>query len=48
MDEANEMCGEEFIPILNKARGSGVRVIAYTQAREDLEVRMGDVQLRRQ
>ncbi|WP_105903638.1 type IV conjugative transfer system coupling protein TraD [Vibrio gangliei] len=42
MDEANEMCGEEFIPILNKARGSGVRVIAYTQAREDLEVRMGD------
>ncbi len=42
MDEANEMCGEEFIPILNKARGSGVRVIAYTQAKEDLEVRMGD------
>ncbi|MBD1577902.1 type IV conjugative transfer system coupling protein TraD [Vibrio sp. S11_S32] len=42
MDEANEMCGDEFIPILNKARGSGVRVIAYTQAREDFEVRMGD------
>ena len=42
MDEANEMCGDEFIPILNKARGSGVRVIAYTQAKEDLEVRLGD------
>lgn len=42
LDEANETCGDEFIPILNKARGSGVRVIAYTQARQDMEVRLGD------
>lgn len=42
LDEANEMCGDEYIPILNKARGAGLRVIAYTQSRQDFEVRLGD------
>ncbi|WP_305845384.1 hypothetical protein [Photobacterium leiognathi] len=31
LDEANEMVGDEFLPILNKAGGSGLRVTAYTQ-----------------
>ena len=42
LDEANEMVGDEFLPILNKAGGSGMRVTAYTQSRQDLTVKMGD------
>ncbi|WP_181317672.1 conjugative transfer system coupling protein TraD [Photobacterium phosphoreum] len=42
LDEANEMVGDEFIPILNKAGGAGIRVTAYTQSRQDLTVKLGD------
>ncbi|MGR5328686.1 conjugative transfer system coupling protein TraD [Photobacterium damselae] len=42
LDEANEMVGDEFMPILNKAGGSGIRVTAYTQSRQDLTVKLGD------
>ena len=42
LDEANEMVGEEFMPILNKAGGSGMRVTAYTQSRQDLTVKLND------
>ncbi|WP_318521151.1 conjugative transfer system coupling protein TraD [Photobacterium leiognathi] len=42
LDEANEMVGDEFLPILNKAGGSGLRVTAYTQSRQDLTVKLGD------
>ncbi|EGQ7707494.1 conjugative transfer system coupling protein TraD [Vibrio cholerae] len=42
VDEANEVFGDEFNPILNKAGGSGVMVTAYTQSVSDIEVRLGD------
>ena len=42
LDEANEMVGDEFIPILNKAGGAGIRVTAYTPSRQDLTVKLGD------
>ncbi|ENN6469925.1 conjugative transfer system coupling protein TraD [Vibrio vulnificus] len=42
VDEANEVFGEEFNPILNKAGGSGVMVTAYTQTLSDVQVRLGD------
>lgn len=42
VDEANEVFGDEFNPILNKSGGSGVMVTAYTQSLSDVEVRLGD------
>jgi len=41
-DEFNELVGAEFIPLLNKARGAGFHVTAYTQTLADIEVGMGD------
>ena len=40
-DEFNELCGPEFVPMLNKAGGAGVQVTAYTQTLSDLEARIG-------
>jgi conjugative coupling factor TraD (TOL family) len=42
VDEANEVFGDEFNPILNKSGGSGIMVTAYTQSLSDVEVRLGD------
>jgi conjugative coupling factor TraD (TOL family) len=41
LDEFNEIIGDEFIPILNKARGAGFNVTAYTQTWSDVEARLG-------
>ncbi|WP_170111837.1 type IV conjugative transfer system coupling protein TraD [Photobacterium frigidiphilum] len=40
-DEFNELIGDEFIPILNKARGAKFVVSAYTQTESDIEARLG-------
>jgi len=40
-DEFNELIGEEFIPLLNKAGGAGFQVTAYTQTWSDVEARLG-------
>ncbi|TAL56897.1 type IV conjugative transfer system coupling protein TraD [Pandoraea sp.] len=40
-DEFNELCGDEFIPMLNKAGGAGVRVTALTQTDADIEAKIG-------
>jgi len=40
-DEFNEIIGDEFIPLLNKARGAGFTVTAYTQTWSDVEARLG-------
>ncbi|TOM98477.1 conjugative coupling factor TraD, PFGI-1 class, partial [Vibrio parahaemolyticus] len=40
-DEFNELIGDEFIPILNKARGAKFIVTAYTQTESDIEARLG-------
>ena len=42
-DEFNESVGDSFVPLLNKARGAGFDVTAYTQSRADITVGMGDV-----
>jgi len=39
-DEFNEIIGEEFIPLLNKGRGAGFTVTAYTQTWSDVEARL--------
>lgn len=39
-DEFNEIIGDEFIPILNKARGAGFIVTAYTQTWSDVQARL--------
>ncbi len=41
-DEFNELIGEEFIPLLNKAGGAGLQVTAYTQTLSDIEARIGN------
>lgn len=41
-DEFNELIGDEFIPLLNKAGGSGFQVTAYTQTWSDVEARVGN------
>ncbi|SEG89532.1 type IV conjugative transfer system coupling protein TraD [Marinobacterium lutimaris] len=41
-DELNELIGPEFLPMVNKAAGSGVILTGYTQARADLEAAYGD------
>ncbi len=40
-DEFNELIGDEFIPMLNKAGGAGYQVTAYTQTWSDVEARIG-------
>ena len=40
-DEVNELMGDEFIPLLNKAGGAGFQVTAYTQTWSDMEARLG-------
>lgn len=40
-DEFNELIGDEFIPMLNKAGGAGFQVTAYTQTWSDVEARIG-------
>ena len=39
-DEFNELIGEEFIPLLNKAGGAGFQVTAYTQTWSDVEAQI--------
>lgn len=39
-DEFNELIGEDFIPLLNKAGGAGVQVTAYTQTWSDVEAQL--------
>jgi len=41
-DEVNEICGPEFVPMVNKLGGSGFRITAYTQSVFDIEARVGD------
>ena len=41
-DEFNELIGQEFIPLLNKAGGCGMQVTAYTQTWSDIEARLGN------
>jgi len=41
-DEFNELIGNEFIPLLNKAGGAGFQVTAYTQTASDIEAGIGD------
>ncbi len=41
-DEFNELCGDEFIPLLNKAGGAGMQVTAYTQTESDVQARVGN------
>ncbi|GAB4355614.1 MAG: hypothetical protein Kow0060_07680 [Methylohalobius crimeensis] len=40
-DEFYEIIGPEFIPLVNKTRGAGFQVTAYTQTWSDIEARMG-------
>ncbi len=40
-DEFNELIGDEFIPMVNKAGGAGVQVTAYTQTMSDIEAKIG-------
>jgi conjugative coupling factor TraD (TOL family) len=39
-DEFNEIIGEEFVPLLNKAGGAGFQVTCYTQTWSDVEARL--------
>lgn len=40
LDEFNEIIGDECVPLLNKARGAGFQVCAYTQTWSDVEARL--------
>lgn len=40
-DEFNELVGDSFIPMVNKAGGAGYQVTAYTQTWHDVEARIG-------
>lgn len=40
-DEFNELMGDEFIPLVNKAGGAGIQVTAYTQTFSDIEAKIG-------
>ena len=42
-DELNELVGPEFTQMVNKCRGAGIVVTAYTQAVADLQSGLGDV-----
>lgn len=47
-DEFNELMGDEFLPMINKSGGSGMQITAYTQARGDIEARLGNAAKARQ
>lgn len=40
-DEFNELIGDEFVPLLNKAGGAGYQVSVYTQTWSDVEAKIG-------
>jgi hypothetical protein len=40
-DEFNDVIGDDFIPMLNKAGGAGIVVTAYTQTDQDIELGFG-------
>lgn len=40
-DEFNELVGDEFIPLVNKAGGADFQVTVYTQTSADLEAKVG-------
>lgn len=40
-DEFNELIGDEFVPLLNKAGGAGYQVTVYTQTWADVEAKIG-------
>lgn len=40
-DEFNELVGDSFVPMVNKAGGAGYQVTAYTQTWHDVEARIG-------
>lgn len=40
-DEFNELIGEEFIPLVNKGGGAGIRITALTQTYQDIEAKIG-------
>lgn len=42
-DEFNELIGDEFVPLLNKAGGAGFQVTAYTQTWSDVQARIGSL-----
>ena len=41
-DEFNELVGNEFIPMVNKAGGAGLQMNAYTQTVSDIEAGIGN------
>jgi len=41
-DEFNELVGDEFIPMVNKAGGAGLQMNAYTQTISDIEAGIGN------
>jgi conjugal transfer pilus assembly protein TraD len=41
-DEFNELIGDEFVPMVNKAGGAGYEITAYTQTWSDVEARIGN------
>ena len=41
-DEFNELVGDQFIPMMNKAGGAGFQVTAYTQTAADILAGIGD------
>lgn len=41
-DEFNELIGDEFVPLLNKAGGAGYQVTVYTQTWNDVAARIGN------
>ena len=41
-DEFNELMGDEFLPMVNKSGGAGMQITAYTQARSDIEAKLGN------
>lgn len=40
-DEFNELIGDEFVPMVNKAGGAGYQVTVYTQTWSDVEAKIG-------
>ncbi len=42
-DEFNELIGDQFIPLVNKAGGAGFQVSAYTQTWSDIEARVDNI-----
>ncbi|MCP5135398.1 MAG: type IV conjugative transfer system coupling protein TraD [Gammaproteobacteria bacterium] len=41
-DEFNELVGDQFIPMVNKAGGAGFEIVAYTQTADDILAGIGD------